>query len=174
MDARTLKKQLDDQFRNLIRTSQRTRRLGAEYEAATAARDDAIHHAWADGVSARAIAHATQLSHARIQQIVGDREDRAASALQLQPALRERRQDRERSRMLLAHFEAQQDNVFNGIRERVERGLSDDELGRYVAAGRDFALSWRELGDALGTNERDARARFGWLDEQPTRQRRVD
>jgi hypothetical protein len=98
------KKRIDQLFWDLIETGRRARELTTELETVTTNRDKAIHRAWGEGISARAIAEATGLSHARIQQIVDASDDRAARATGLQPALRQRRQDRERSRLLLAHL----------------------------------------------------------------------
>jgi hypothetical protein len=170
--ASARKKEIDQLLWDLISTGREARRLTDQLEAATNTRDQVIHRAWVEGISARAIAQMTQLSHARIQQIVDESDNRHERALRGVPA-DPRRQDRERSRRLLSHFEAQQDNVLNGLRERVEMGSTDKQLSRYVAGCRDFGLSWPDIADALTTDERSARERFSWLDEQPTRQRRV-
>jgi response regulator of citrate/malate metabolism len=98
------KQHIDQVFWDLIEAGQRARQLTTELETVTTNRDVAIHRAWAEGISARAIAEATGLSHARVQQIVDIADDQAARATGLQPVTRQRRQDRERSRLLLAHL----------------------------------------------------------------------
>lgn len=102
--VRQRKDEIDQLFADLISSGRQARELGAQLETVIAARDANIHRAWAEGISARAIAQTTRLSHARVQQIVQARDDQAMRHLGLQPALRQRRQDRERSRLLLARL----------------------------------------------------------------------
>jgi len=170
--AEAHKRERDRLLWDLISTGREARRLTDQLEIATEARDRVIHQAWVEGVSARAIAQMAQLSHGRIQQIVDERDDRHELALGGAPP-RPRRQDRDRSRRLLMHFEAQQNNVLTGLREHVASGESDQQLSSYVAVCRDYGLSWQEIADALAANETSARERFGWLDDQPTRHRRA-
>jgi len=64
------KKEIDQLLWDLISTGREARRLTDQLEVAVDARDQVMHQAWVEGISARVIAQMTQLSHARIQQIV--------------------------------------------------------------------------------------------------------
>jgi hypothetical protein len=102
--ARHRKEGFDQLFADLTSSGRQARELGAQLETVIADRNANIHRASAEGISARAIAQTTRLSHARVQQIVQARDDQAMRDLEPQPALRQRRQDRERSRLLLARL----------------------------------------------------------------------
>jgi hypothetical protein len=83
-------------FIELIAAGRRSTDLSKELGTANAARDDLILQAWAEGVTAAAIATATGLSQPRVQQIVQEK----ASPV-LREALEQRRQNRRLSQQLL-------------------------------------------------------------------------
>ena len=85
-------------------TSAAVRRHAEQLEDATRERDRAIFDSWKAGTATRAIAEATGLTYGRVQQIID--KAREHERPELQPQLRQRRQDRARSGALVAALAA--------------------------------------------------------------------
>jgi hypothetical protein len=75
------------------------------------------------------------------------------------------------------HVLSQQHNVLSGLDEALkERQKLEDETGRIdariaslVAAGREYGITWQQIGRVLGMSKQAAWERFGKSDPDPIR-----